>query len=184
MKKLTEELKRMLDGLACQDAGDYLPMDEKLRRIGRQAGYDVHQAEQPAVPQPSGTTRRIAVVINKGSTEAAFSHALQACQRLDAHLDLLLLGPVSRERVAQLETAIRRAGVAFQPVYMTGPVTQGVTDYTKQHFSLIYLVAAVDDTDIAEMIEEVQPARRGYLPVPLVLIGDKLPKRAMVATAS
>jgi hypothetical protein len=184
MKKLTEELKRMLDGLACQDAGDYLPMDEKLRRIGRQAGYDVYQAEQPAVPQPSGTTRRIAVVINKGSTDAAFSHALQACQRLDAHLDLLLLGPVSRERVAQLETAIWRAGVAFQAVYMSGPVAQGVTDYTKQHFSLIYLVAAVDDTDIAEMIEEVQPARRGYLPVPLVLIGDKLPKRAMVATAS
>jgi hypothetical protein len=184
MKKLTEDLKRMLDGLAFQDAGDYLPMNEKLRRVGRQAGFNEHKAEQPAAPQPSGTSRRIAVVINKGSTDAAFSHALQACQRLDAHLDLLLLGPVSRERVAQLETAIRRAGVAFQSVYMTGPVAQGVTVYTKQHFSLIYLVAAVDDPDIAAMIEEVQPARRGYLPVPLVLIGDKLPKRAIAATAS
>ena len=184
MKKLTEDLKRMLDGLASQDAGDYLSMDEKLRRIGRHAEIDMRNAEQPAVPQPTGANRRIAVVINKGSTDAAFSHALQACQRLDAHLDLLLLGPVSRERVAQLEAAIRRAGVAFQSVYMSGPVAQGVADYTKRHFSLIYLVAAVDDPDIAAMVEEVQPARRGYLPVPLVLIGDKLPKRAVAATAS
>jgi len=184
MKKLTEDLKRMLDGLASQDAGDYLSMDEKLRRIGRHAGSDVQHAEQSAVLQPTGTPRRIAVVINKGSTDAAFSHALQACQRLDAHLDLLLLGPVSRERVAQLEVAIRRAGVAFQSVYMTGPVAHGVAEYTKRHYSLIYLVAAVDDPDIAEMVEEVQPARRGYLPVPLVLIGDKLPKRAVAATAS
>ena len=184
MKKLTEDLKRMLDGLASQDAGDYLPMGEKLQRIGWHAGHDVHHAEQPAVPQPTGTVRRIAVVINKGSTDAAFSHALQACQRLDAHLDLLLFGPVSRERVAQLGTAIRRTGVAFRTVYMTGPVAQGVADYTQQHFSLIYLVAAVDDPDIAEMLEQVQPARRGYLPVPLVLTGDKLPKRAIAATAS
>ena len=184
MKKLTEDLKRMLDGLACQDAGDYLPMDEKLRRIGRQAGLDVHKVEQPAAPQPTATTRRIAVVINKGSTDAAFNHALQSCQRLDAHLDLLLLGPVSRERVAQLGNALRRAGVAYQAVYMTGPVARGVADYTKQHYSLIYLVAAVDDPDIAEMLEEVQPARRGYLPVPLVLIGDKLPKRAVAVSAS
>lgn len=184
MKKLTEDLKRMLDGLASQDAGDYLSMGEKLRRIGGHAGFAVHHAERPAVQQQTGTARRIAVVINKGSTDAAFSHALQACQRLDAHLDLLLFGPVSRERVAQLGTAIRRAGVAFRTVYMTGPVAQGVADYTQQHFSLIYLVAAVDDPDIAEMLEEVQPARRGYLPVPLVLTGDKLPKRAVAATAS
>lgn len=184
MKKLTEDLKRMLDGLASQDAGDYLSMDEKLRRIGRDAGFDVHHAGQPAVPQTTGASRRIAVVINKGSTDAAFSHALQACQRLDAHLDLLLPGPVSRERVAHLETAIRAAGVAFQSVYISGPVARGVADYTKQHFSLIYLVAAVDDPDIAEMVEQVQPARRGYLPVPLVLIGDKPPKRAVAATAS
>ncbi|MGD8631011.1 MAG: hypothetical protein PVG72_09840 [Gammaproteobacteria bacterium] len=184
MKKLTEDLKRMLAGLASQDAGDYLSMDEKLQRIGRHAGLDTRHAEQPAVPQPTGANRRIAVVINKGSTDAAFSHALQACQRLDAKLDLLLLGPVSRERVAQLEAALRRARVAFQSVYMNGPVAKGIADYTKRHFSLIYLVAAEDDPDIAGMLEEAQPARRGYLPVPLVLTGGRPPKRAVAATAS
>jgi hypothetical protein len=144
----------------------------------------MRHAAQTAVPQPTAANRRIAVIVNKGSTDAAFSYALQACQRLDAKLDLLLTGPVSRERVAQLEAAVRRAGVAFQSVYTGGPLAQGVADYTKRHFSLIYLVAAEDDPDIAEMVEEVQPARRGHLPVPLVLIGGRPPKRAVVATAS
>ena len=184
MKKLTEDLKRMLDGLASQDAGDYLSMDEKLQRIGRHAGFDIRHAEPSTVPQSTVVNRRIAVVINKGSADAAFNHALQACQRLDAKLDLLLLGPVSRERLTQLEAAIRCAGVAFQAVYMNGPVAQGVADYTKRHISLIYLVAAEDDPDIAGMVEEVLPARRGYLPVPLVLIGDRPAKHAVAATAS
>jgi hypothetical protein len=185
MKKLTDDLKRMLDGLASQDAGEYLTMDEKLRLVSRHPLPDSTVSGQAPVPQPQApaTVRRIAVVINKGSTEAAFNHALQSSQRLGAHLDLLLSGPVSRERIVQLETAARRAGVAFDSVYMSGPVARGIADYTGQHFSLIYVVAPVDDPDMAEMIEETLPARRRNLPVPLVLVGNK-PSQPVAATSA
>lgn len=183
MKKLTEDLKRMLDGLASQDAGEYLPMDKKLRHVGPHTVPETPVAEQAAVTPPRDAVRRIAVVINKGSTEAAFGHALQASQRLGTRLDMLLYGPVSRERVLQMEDAARRAGVAFRSVCMSGPVAGGIVDYTAQHLSLIYLVAPEDDPDMAEMIEETQPARRKYLPVPLVLVGSR-PSQTVIATSA
>jgi hypothetical protein len=183
MKKLTNDLKRMLDGLACQDAGDYLSMDEKLRQIGQPGQVDAAEMATTAVPYRPATPRRIAAVINRGSTQAAFEHALQACQRLGAHLDLLLSGPASRERVVQLEVAAQQAGVAFQSIYLSGPIARGVADYAGQHYSLLYIVAALDDPDLAEMIEVTLPARRKYLPVPLVLVGNKPSQPLAVASA-
>ncbi|HYQ72208.1 MAG TPA: hypothetical protein VET88_09810 [Gammaproteobacteria bacterium] len=183
MKKLTDDLKRMLDGLASQDAGEYLSMDAKLRHVGREMQSDGPDSGYAASPPSRAAARRIAVVINKGSTEAAYNHALQASQRLDAHLDLLLCGPVSRERVVQLEAATQRAGVAFSSVYLSGPVARGIADYTERNLSLIYVVAPVDDPDMAEMVEETLPARRRYLPVPLVLVGNKTSQPVAAASA-
>jgi hypothetical protein len=183
MKKLTEDLKRMLDGLASQDAGEFLPMDEKVQHVIRDSQPEKPVAGHTTVPRSRAAARRIAVVINRGSTEAAYHHALQASQRLGTCLDLLLCGPVSRERVVQLEAAAQRAGVAFKSVYVSGPVARGIADYTGQHLSLIYVVAPVDDPDIAEMIEETLPARRRYLPVPLVLVGNK-PSQPMAAAGA
>jgi len=183
MKKLTADLKRMLAGLACQDAGDYLSLEEKLRQIGQPEQADTPRAANTDAPPAPATPRRVAVVINKGSTQAAFVHALQACQRLGAHLDLLLSGPASRERVVQLEAAVKRAGVTSRSIYLSGPVARGIADYAEQHYSLTYIVAALDDPDLAEMVEEALPARRRYLPVPLVLVGNKPSKPLAVASA-
>jgi hypothetical protein len=182
MKKLTDDLKRMLDGLACQDAGDYLSLDEKLRQIDRSSQVDAATTADAAGPRAYATHRLIAVVINKGSTQAAFEHALQACQRLGAHLDLLLGGPASRERVAQLEAAMQRAGVTFRSINLSGSVAKAIADYAGQHYSLLYIVAALDDPDLAEMIEETLPARRKHLPVPLVLVGNKPSQTLAVAS--
>jgi len=184
MKKLTADLKRMLDGLARQDAAEFLPLNEKMQFIGRDAAPRV-AAPEPHVNgmQPTAVTvRKIAVVINKGSTDSAFDHAMQACQRLGARLDLLLSGPVSRERMARMEASLQRAGVSFQAVYLSGPVARAIADYAERLLSLIYLVAAEDDPDINELVEQDMPARRRTLPVPLVLIGGR-PERRM-ATAS
>jgi len=183
MKKLTDDLKRMLAGLACQDAGDYRTLEEKLRQIGQSDQTDTPRAANTDAPHTPATPRRVAVVINKGSTQAAFDHALQACQRLGAHLDLLLSGPANRDRVVQLEAAVQRAGVASRAIYLSGPVARGIADYAEQHYSLLYIVAALDDPDLAEMIEEALPARRRYLPVPLVLVGNKPSKPLAVASA-
>lgn len=183
MKKLTEDLKRMLDGLAFQDAGDYLSMDEKLRKMSLPGQPGISGDATVDAPHTSATPRHVAVVINKGSVEVAFDHALQSCRRLGAHLDLLLSGPSSRERMVQLEAAVQRAGVACKSIYLSGTVASGIAEYAGQQHSLIYLVAALDDPDIAEMVEEVPPTRRKYLPVPLVLVGDKPEQTIAVAGA-
>ena len=183
MKKLTEDLKRMLDGLAFQDAGDYLSMGGKLRQMGRSVQADTPRAATIPAPQSPAIPRRVAVVINKGSTEVAFAHALQSCQRLGAHLDLLLSGPSSRERMVQLEAAGQRAGVAIQSIHLSGPIASGVADYAGRQHLLIYIVAALDDPDIAGMVEEAPQSRRKYLPVPLVLVGNKLAQPVTAASA-
>jgi len=83
----------------------------------------------------------------------------------------------------QLEVAVKRAGAISRLSYLSDTVTRGVADYAEQHYSLICIVAALDDPDLAEMIEEAMPARRRYLPVPLVLAGNKPSKPLAVASA-
>jgi hypothetical protein len=50
MKKLTDDLKRMLDGLAIQDAGDYLLVDEKSRQTGLPGQAGAPETVNAAVP--------------------------------------------------------------------------------------------------------------------------------------
>lgn len=177
MKRLNDELKRILDGLASQDAGEYLTMDEKLRFVGE------GKQTPPPVPEraPAPPARRIAVVLNKGDTNAALHHALQACQRLGARLDVLVNAPAGHEHMARLKATIQRAGIAFQVVTLSGPMAWSIADYAERSRSLVYLVAAVDDPDVGELVEETLPAHRRNLPVPIVLIGDSPSQRHAAA---
>jgi len=65
MKKLTADLKRMLAGLACQDAGDYLSLDEKLRQIGQPEQGDTPRSANADVSHAPATPRLVAVVTTK-----------------------------------------------------------------------------------------------------------------------
>lgn len=78
---------------------------------------------------------------------------------------------------------MKRAGIASRSIYLSGPVAREIADYAVQHFSLTYIVAALDDPDLAEMTEEAMPARRRYLLVALVLAGNKPSKPLAVASA-
>jgi len=93
-------------------------------------------------------------------------------------------GPASRERVVQQEGSLQHAAVAFRSIHLSGPVARGVVDYAEQHYSLLYIVAALDDPDLAGMTGEALPACHRYLPVPLVLVGKKLLQPIAVAGAA
>lgn len=183
MKKLTDDLKHLLAGLASQEAGEFLPIEQKMRviRIGSASGEPA--AAVTRIQNPLPAPRRIAVIVSQCGADEALTCVLEACRRLDAQLDLLYHGPSDTTRVAKLEAWLHRAGVGYRSIDLSDPVATGIEDYVYNHLSLIYLVAAADDPLVKRLVEETPPACRKRLPLPLVLIEGK-PAEGFAAAAA
>jgi hypothetical protein len=173
MKKLTEDLKRMLAGLASQDAGDFLPLEQKMQVIHSGASSSKPAAPVAGMQAPSPVPRRIAVLVKRGDPGEALAYALEACCRLNAQLDVLYHGPMGTAGMAGLKVRLQHAGVTYRHIDLPEPAVSGIEDYIYNHLSLIYLVAAADDPVVTRLVEETLPTRRKPLPVPLVLIEGK-----------
>lgn len=176
MVKLSDALKRMLDGLAHQYDADYLTTHEKMEALGVD---DVGtRIKHPFMPKPAAEKpvtlkpkkRRIAFVSDGRGMGAPLDYAIDACLRQDARIDLLVHGAVDTESISMLEKQIQQAGVDYQRIRLGVNTVDELFDYIGHHSSLIFLVAMPDDTAVRVLIEEVIPRRGGRIPVPLVLI--------------
>ena len=180
MKKLTNELKRMLTGLAYQDAAEYLPMDNKMQALG----YGAQPARQPSPAPLKPATKRIALISDGRGLGAPLDYVIDACLRQHARIDLLVHGPVCTETLTALERQIERAGIAYVRMQLGGNPVEGILEYICNHPSLIFLVAMPDDNAAKVLIEEVIPQRGGRMPVPLVLIEGQSLQRSQTQTAA
>ena len=179
MKKLGKNLKRMLSGLAYQDAGDYLSMHEKMKVLGYDVDTDADQARRTephlsAVVRPV-SSRRIALLSDGRGLAASLNYAIEACLRQEASLDLLLYGAIDMDCIVALEKMLSVAGIDYRRIQIGVNVIEYITDYIQQQPSLIYLVATPEDTVARVLAEDVMPKSLGRMRVPLVLIQDKEP---------
>ncbi len=173
MKKLSEDLKRMLTGLAYQDAGDFLSRSEKLKVLGNESVNRV----QPATSGKIGlaaVTKRIAFISNGRGFGAPLDYAIDACLRQNAQIDLLLHGTADIKTNSALEKKIQDAGVYFQRIQIEDNAVDDIVEYINKHPSIIYLIAMPDDDVARLLIEEVLPRRRTRIQIPLVLIEDQM----------
>jgi hypothetical protein len=184
MNKLTDDLKKILAGLAQQNAGEFLPMRDKMRALG----FSADAREKPAAPPRNvvrgPTTRRIALISDGRGAGAPLEYAIEACLRQDAKIDLLTHGAADKETISTLEKRIRAAGVQCQRIRLGVKPIDGIIDYICNHPALAFLVAMPDDDAAKVLIEEVIPKRGGRIPVPLVLIEDRSPVPAAEQSAA
>ena len=187
MTTLSEDLKKMLTGLAYQDAGDFLSIREKMTVLG-------NGSENPGKPDiPSNmiesqigrtraVTKRIAFISNGSGLGAPLDYAIDACLRQNAQLDLLIHGSADSKNISTLERKIKNSGVSYQRIQLEVNAVDGIVDYIAKHPSLIYLIAMPDDDVARVLIEEVLPGRRRRIQIPVVLIEDQtvasLPKQS------
>lgn len=169
MKKLSNDLKKILTGLAYQDAGEFLSMHEKMKVLG----YGPETRKEPlAAPRKvvRPATKRIALISDGRGLGAPLDYAIDACLRQDARIDLLVHGAMDTEGISALEKQVQKAGLDCQRIKLGVNAVEDIVDYICNHPSLIFLVAMPDDAAARVLIEEVIPQRGGRIPVPLVLI--------------
>jgi len=167
MGKLTEGLKLILEGLAYQDAADYLSTEQKLEVLGIESPYEPATSRRPS---PGWSGRRIALISDSGAESPALDFALSACQRYAAELDLVSLGATSGDegRLRKLSHEARLTGTQVCQVHLPPGRAEALRDYVRSHPSLIYLVASVADDLACGLAQRI--LRTAGTHVPLVLV--------------
>jgi len=173
MAKLREDIKRMLSALAYQDADEYLSSYDKMKIIG----YGPETTTKQSLPDRKIAKRtvspRIALIIDGQDTGASLTYTIDACQRQDAQVDLLLHGAIDTKSIEVIENRIIEAGTDYQRIQVGVNAVADIIEYIYSQSTLIYMVAMSDDVVVRELIEEVLPKRGLRIPVPLVLMnGD------------
>jgi hypothetical protein len=172
MKKLSDDLKRILTGLAYQDAGEFLSMRDKMKTLGG-------ELENRPRPTPSRNTTRkssthcIAFISDGRGIGAPLAYAIEACSRLEAKLDLLIHGTTDTANICAIEREISAAGIGHQRIQLGTLPTSGITSYIDSHPSLGFLVALQDDPAVKAFLEASSGRQRAHMATPLVLIEDR-----------
>lgn len=177
MKKLSDNLKRMLAALAYQDAGDYLSMHDKMQVLGygKDAPGITARPHLKVIKKP--VAKRIALISDGRGLGAPLDYAIEACQRQDARIDLLLHGTIDTESISALEKQAQLAGIDCQTIQLGVSAVDDIINYIQQQHSLIFMVAMPDDMVARTLIEEVIPKSARRITVPLVLIEEKASMR-------
>ena len=184
MKKLSKDLKRMLTGLAYQDAGDYLSTPQKSRLLGYPEETPPAASERVPMTAQSSSIRRIALVSDGRGLGAPLDYAIDACHRQTAEIDLLLHDGVKETQVSKLERRLQQAAVGYRAVQLLEPSVEDLLDYSARQTSLIFMVALPDDPVVRHLMEEVVPRGGARLCVPLVLIEEQPASRSLKLSAA
>lgn len=171
MIKLTEEIKRMLNALACADAGEYLTLRQKTDYLNQKAGTGkAIQANTPVPAQSTSERQQVALYMGSALPADMMHYVVQTCGRLKHGLTVLtfqsdstaraLLGPYADELAA--------AGISMKIVPLTGDPVSGLARYLRRHPEVAFL--ACKETGYLGRGFLNGSQRQDILPVPVVLV--------------
>jgi len=204
MAKLSEDLKRMLTGLAYQDAGDFLSRSEKMKVLNSSSKTPktdsqakpmatLHTVESNSVKTGKvetmqaarkKSTGHIAFISNGEGINAPLDYAIESSLRQNAQIDLLIHGAADMNKVAALEKKIRDVGVHFQQIQIEDNAVESIVDYVVKQPSLIFIIATPVDSVAKALIEEVSPKSSNRIHVPFVLIKNEITPSTLEQTAA
>lgn len=173
MKKLTEDLKRMLNGLAYQDVGEFMSRRDMMKALGMGSETKTIPAATPNTTARKITAQSVALITDGRGAGAPLAYAIDACSRQGATIDLLMHGTIDTASISAMESQIRAAGIGCQRIHLGMKPVDEIVNYICCQSSLIFLVAMPDDKVAKVLVEDVIPKRGGRIPTPLVLIEDR-----------
>ena len=170
MKKLTEDLKRMLTGLAYQDAGEMLPMHDKLKAFGVELEPKHPVSNTERVLRSLPTRKRIAIISDGYGVESLIDFALHTFSWFGVQFDLLFHGPANTKWADDVVRQLRREGVAYHRVNLSDNTVKDIAAYIQNQHLLLYILAQPNDLVVNELMKEVA-LKKGMQPaIPMVLI--------------
>lgn len=168
---LLADLDQAMQGLAHAYLGDFLPDQAKRASLG------VIEPVRLAVALPTGdrlapppvSRRRVALAVQGKVKSGALRYARNACERMDADLDVLTdLSDGQLQAAIAPQTQPLPAGHRLEIVRLGRDLLAGILDYARGRRGLLFVVVSADDA-VAERLIAGSTDRR-HLDVPWVVV--------------
>jgi len=171
MKKLTDQIKQALNGLAYADIGE---------RIGRREKYAAlipDDAPPDRISAPTASRKWIALGVGDSLPPHVMSYVIGACRRMQADL-LLLSTDAMRVRTLLADYLPDLHNIGCQTEELASASAASVVQVLDRHRGVLFAVSGADNDPVHPLLR----ARRGpRSPVPVVLVS---PKAATAPAAS
>ncbi|MES9953283.1 MAG: hypothetical protein ABW104_10630 [Candidatus Thiodiazotropha sp. 6PLUC2] len=182
MTKLNDDLKKILAGLALQNAGEYLPLSTKKNLLGVGAKSEPHSNKQPSLAKQA--SHRVALLTDGKGVGAALDYALESCSKQGAKIDLLVHNHAIKSDISAIQERAKASNLDCHVITLGLSPVEDICSYIINHPSLIFLVSTPADKSANELIRDVIPNQKSRIYVPLVLIEDKSPELTEKQTAA
>jgi hypothetical protein len=171
MKKLADQIKQALDGLAFADIGE---------RIGRREKYAAlfpDDVSPERITAPAASRKWIALGVGDTLPPYVMAYVIGACRRMQADLLLISLDAM-QVRTLLADYLPELHGIGCQTEELASASATSVVQALDRHRGVLFAVSAADNDPVHPLLR----ARRGVRsPVPVVLVS---PKAASAPAAS
>jgi len=184
MIQLTAVLKKILNGFAAADAGEYLSAREKsayLENIpsGLVNATDPVPVARPAASAKVSTHRCVAMYMGSELPVAVMDYVIETCTSLNHDLRVLTFeaGAVADALLQPYADRLKDRGVRMKTARLSGEPIQGLARYLRSHPEVAFL-ACKDSGYLGRSYLNGTLQKRG-LPVPVVVVAaGKTPAQA------
>jgi hypothetical protein len=187
MKPLTDALKKMLNGLASADAGEYLTPRQKAAYF-ENTEFKVVHADEPApvlsaATTPASARRHIAMYMGSELPASMMDYVIDTCSSLEHDLTVLTFesGSVSDALLEPYTGSLAAKGIDMEIVKLSGEPIPGLARYLRGHPEIAFM--ACKDTGYLGRNYMNSTQAKNALPVPVVVVvtqqGAKVAKPAV-----
>ena len=174
MKPLTDALKRMLNGLASADAGEYLTPRQKAAFF-EDTEYKVVQADDAApvlseAAATASTRRHVAMYMGSELPASMMEYVIETCSSLEHDLTVLTLesSSISNALLEPYKDTLNGKGIEMQIVKLSGEPIPGLARYLRSHPEIAFM--ACKDTGYLGRTYLNSTQAKNALPVPVVVV--------------
>ena len=173
MTPLTNALKKMLNGLAHADAGEYLTPRQKTAYLQNTAVNVVNSDEPPPVLSEKAvkkTRRRVAMYMGSTLPAKMMDYVIETCSSLEHDLTVLTFetGPVSSALLEPYMKQLEERGIELETVKLSGEPITGLARYLRNHSEIAFMTCK--DTGYLGRSYINGTQARNALPVPVVVV--------------
>lgn len=173
MTPLTNALKKILNGLAHADAGEYLTPRQKTAYLQNTNVNVVNSDDLPPVLSEKAvknTRRRVAMYMGSTLPTKMMDYVMETCSSLDHDLTVLTFetAPVSSALLEPYQKQLEERGIALETVKLSGEPISGLARYLRSHSEIAFM--ACKDTGYLGRSYIKGTQVKNALPVPVVVV--------------
>ncbi|WP_303901273.1 hypothetical protein [Thiohalomonas denitrificans] len=171
MKRITEDLRRALEAMACSDAGEFLSPRQKRKVLDSRK----RSPAAATVDRSHVGGRRLALATGATGSRRAFDYALQCCCQLEAALDVISLKGFIYEMDPGRSAELQAHGIRWRSLALEGEPLTALAGYLRTNTQPLFLVADETGFPATELLTGTVKKALWPSHIPLVVIAAGAP---------